>query len=214
MRCRLSSTTLLRLHRTHLTVDVSTPPPPYSHPPRPSFLFLPLLRRFLSRDNCSRTKTWPKRPDVCKIEAFLNATQFSVDMQGEEHCCCTNMTQAEVDASDRENSGATGTVSPAPLGASISPDSGTAYPTPAQQGNDSAAGTLEAKNRSDEGVSAVAGSGGSNGGARSSVLGVALACFVIGAIFGGIPAVMYFRRFRYEAMRGGGYDSSRSYEMS
>ncbi|CAN0217812.1 unnamed protein product, partial [Ectocarpus sp. 6 AP-2014] len=36
--------------------------------------------------------------DICAMEAFLDATRFSVDIQDDtDHCCCRNMTQASVD---------------------------------------------------------------------------------------------------------------------
>lgn len=114
------------------------------------------------------------------------------------------MTQADVDAArDRGGENITSSSSPSPVVSALS-SSKTQAPTV----------TPDASNRSGLVASgsgkpnSAAGGVGDNAG--SSAVVIALACFVIGALVGGIPAMMYFRSFRYEAMRGGGH----SYEMT
>eukprot|EP00903_Cladosiphon_okamuranus_P013039 g12166.t1 len=140
--------------------------------------------------------------DICPIDAFLNATQFSVDLQDSSHCCCRNMTQAEVDEDEnrKDNDGPV-SVSPAPVTANST--GAVAGDDPSGAGSGLAAGPIaDADDGNDSQAAAAAAAGGA--------MGIAFACFVIGAIFGGVPALMYFRRFRYEQMRGGGH----SYEMT
>lgn len=113
------------------------------------------------------------------------------------------MTQAEVDeheSSKDDSGGAVPVSSPAPAagnstGAVASDSSGT------NSGLAAGAGTGNGGGDSGDDKAAAAAGG---------AVGIAFACFVIGAIFGGVPALMYFRSFRYEQMRGGGH----SYEMT
>eukprot|EP00752_Nemacystus_decipiens_P007485 g6687.t1 len=88
-------------------------------------------------------------------------------------------------------------------------------PAPAAEGGNSTGAVASDSSGQGSGLAAGGGSGDGNdddgvAAAAGGAVGIAFACFVIGAIFGGVPALMYFRSFRYEQMRGGGH----SYEMT
>lgn len=134
----------------------------------------------------------------------MAATQFAEDLQGSEFCCCRNMTQADVDAyNDSFNS----TSAPANLNGTASPV------TPAPSAAATSAGGVDKRSgliesgaaKSDDADANSKSSGGLGGG-----MGIAFACFLFGAVVGGVPALMYFKRFRYESMING----SHSYEMT
>lgn len=157
----------------------------------------------------------PTRPsEICAIDAFLNATQFSVDLQDSSHCCCRNMTQADVDEYENNKDDGPVSVSPSPATTSDADTSGGG----GDGGGGNSTGAVAASDSSGNGSGLAAGAAGGGGGdgdgtaaaAAGGAVGIAVACFVIGAIFGGVPALMYFRSFRYEQMRGGGH----SYEMT
>ncbi|CAM9356698.1 unnamed protein product [Pylaiella littoralis] len=165
--------------------------------------------------------------EICAIDAFLDVTQFSVDLEDSSHCCCKNMTQAAVDEyENNKNNSSTSNSSSSdavPVAASSPAPALVSAPTPSPSIGDvggivttgtAAVASSDSTSSSGGNGPGVAGAGAAaaadTGGGAGGAVGIAFACFVIGAIVGGVPALMYFRSFRYEQMRGGGH----SYEMA
>ena len=153
-----------------------------------------------------------RNSDICAIDAFMNATQFALDFES-VHCCCRNMNQTEVDPADDKDKDQRGISSDnstswaSSSAASLAPATLNTTPAPGAD-----ASGIETRPSSSENsglvTSGVDRSSDSSGG--SSVLGIALVCFIIGSVVGGVPAFMYFRSFRYETLR----TDRHSYEMT
>lgn len=159
------------------------------------------------------------RSDICPISAFLNATQFAVEKSDDRYCIPGGIQDTSLSSS--ASSPEKGTTVQAPQASETPAPSGavstlSTTPAPSNASNFSAAdssksgsvvGSTETVSRGDD-----VGSG-----AGTSTLGIMLACFLIGVIVVAVPAGMYFRRFRYEAMRefgGGSRGGGHSYEMT
>lgn len=138
----------------------------------------------------------------------MNATQFALDLDGEEHCCCRHMTQADVDEAERErgdgHENSTGLASPAPSSVSPAPVMPSPVPTSVPGAEAYVGEKRSTSNRTAGLMNSDAESSSSHNSGGASALAIAVACFFVGAVVGGVPALMYYRSFRYETLRTGG----------
>lgn len=159
------------------------------------------------------------RSDICPISAFFNATQFAVKKSDDKYCVPGGFQDTSL-SSSASSTGKEAAVpgasqapaTPAPSGAlstqstTIAPSSASNFSTADSSKSGSVVGSTETISRGDD----------VGGGEGTSTLGIMFACFLIGVIVVAVPAGMYFRRFRYEAMRefGGSRVGGHSYEMT
>lgn len=144
----------------------------------------------------------------------MNVTQFALDLDGEEHCCCRNMTQAEVEGAERgeddDQDNSTSLASPVPSSASFAPAMLSPVPTSVPGGEAYVGEKSSTSNRTAGLMNSDTESSSSRNSGGASALAIAVACFFVGAVVGGVPALMYYRSFRYETLRTGGS----SFEMT
>lgn len=148
--------------------------------------------------------------DVCPFSVFLDATQYGVDLVLEESC-----------VSSSPSSSSKLLPTPAPLGSDTVPRQPTLSPSTTSNisqpssGQDDPQGSLDTATAPTSGVAEssedeVGARAGVGVGQGSSSIGIAVVCFLLGALVVAVPAAMYSRRSRYEAMREMGH----RYEMT
>lgn len=135
--------------------------------------------------------------DLCPVNVFLRATSFGEELVDEDACTDPNAT---VIFSQTPSP----VIAPSPVPTTLGPLDVTSDENSTTV--ESVTDTMGDSSGEDPYLSHP----GQYPSSGSNSFGIAVSCFLIGAMVVAIPGAMYFRRFRYEAMREIGH----RYEMT